>query len=176
MAKPLSDKRVDIDRLCLAMIRSRLMLRRFREERREMVRQYVGNHWSEEGTSEKVTVNLIGLYVSVVGRNLIAKNPRVMLSTFDRQNKPAVSAMQTWCNSEIVRMKMQNTLKRVVLDGLFSLGICKVALATPADSASVAWNLVAGQPFAERVDLDDFVFDMHARDFSECSFIGNRDR
>ncbi len=175
-AKPLSDKRVDIDRLCLAMNRSRLMLRRFREERREMVRQYVGNHWSEEGTSEKVTVNLIGLYVSVVGRNLIAKNPRVMLSTFDRQNKPAVSAMQTWCNSEIVRMKMQNTLKRVVLDGLFSLGICKVALATPADSASVAWNLVAGQPFAERVDLDDVVFDMHARDFSECSFIGHRYR
>jgi hypothetical protein len=174
--KPLPDKTVDIDRLCLAMNRSRLMLKRFREERREMVRQYVGQHWSEEGTGEKVTVNLISLYVSVVGRNLIAKNPRVMLSTFDRQNKPAVSAMQTWCNSEIVRMKLQNTMKRVVLDGLFSLGICKVALATPADSASVAWNLVAGQPFAERVDLDDFVFDMHARDFCECSFIGHRYR
>jgi len=141
-----------------------------------MVRQYVGMHWSEEGTSEKVPVNLISLYVTVVSRNLIAKNPRVMLSTFDRQNKPAVSAMQSWANEEIGRMRLQNTLKRVVLDGLFSLGICKVALATPADSATVAWNLVAGSPFAERVDLDDFVYDMHARDFTESSFIGHRYR
>jgi hypothetical protein len=158
------------------MQRSRWALRYFREQRREMVREYVGAHWSEEGSPKSVPVNLIALYVSVVGKNLIAKNPRVMLSTFDQQNKPAVSAMQTWANNEIIQMRLQNTLERVVLDALFSIGICKVALATPADSASVSWNLGAGQPFAERVDLDDFVFDVHARDFSEVSYIGHRFR
>lgn len=158
------------------MQRSRLMLRSFRTERREMVRQYVGHHWSEEGTNEKVPVNLISLYVSVVARNLIAKNPRVMLSTFDKGMKPTVSAMQCWANKKIEQIRLQETLQRVVIDGLFSIGICKVALASPAESASLAWNLGAGQPFAERVDLDDFVYDIHARDFSEVAYIGHRYR
>ncbi len=141
-----------------------------------MVQQYAGHHWSDEGTTEKVPVNLISLYVSVVGRNLIAKNPRVMLSTFDRSLKPTVSAMQAWANKEIEHMRLQETLQRVVVDALFSIGIAKVALATPADSASMAWNLGAGEPFAERVDLDDFVYDIHARDFGEVAYIGHRFR
>ena len=158
------------------MRRSRQALKRFREERREAVRQFVGNHWSEEGTKEKVPLNLLALYVQIVGRALVAKNPRVMLSTFDRALKPTVSAMQAWANREIERMKLADTLQRVVIDSLFSVGVCKVALATPADAGNVGWGLAAGQPFAERVDLDDFVFDVHARDFHSCSFIGHRYR
>lgn len=169
-------KGVDLGRLFTAMQRDRLSLRRFREERREMVRQYVGHHWSEEGTREKVPVNLIALYISVVARNLIAKEPRVMLSTPVRQIKAPVSAMQSWANREMQRMKLAMSLGRVVLDALFSIGICKVALAMPKDSALRGWNQRTGEPFAERVDLDDFVFDVHARDLSEVSYIGHRFR
>jgi hypothetical protein len=158
------------------MGRARIALQRYREERREAVRQYVGHHWSEEGTEDRVPVNLLSLYISVIGRNLIAKNPRVMLSTFDRQHKPAVSAMQSWANQEMKQMRLASTLQRVVLDALFSIGICKVALATPADSAGMAWQLPAGQPFAQHVDLDDFVFDIHARSFEQAGFIGHRYR
>lgn len=167
------DADIDINRLCEAMHRSRLSLRYYRAQRREMVRQYVGSHYSEDGAREQVPVNLLSMYVSVVSRSLIAKNPRVLLSTFKREYKPVVSAMQSWANSEIERTNLANTLQRVVLDALFSVGICKVALASPADSAAMAWNLPAGLPFAERVDLDDFVYDVHARDFSEVSFIGH---
>lgn len=166
----------DLARLCVAMQRSRLSLRRYRDERREAVRQYVGSHWSEDGAREKVPMNLISLYTTIVGRNLIAKNPRVMLSTSDRGSKATVSAMQTWANKAIEEMRLANTLKRVVLDGLFSVGILKVALATPADSAHFSWALKAGEAFAERVDLDDFVFDIHARDFNEVGFVAHRYR
>lgn len=169
-------KGVDVSRLCSAMQRARLVLRRYRQERREAVRQYVGMHWSEEGTREKVPVNLIGLYISIVSRSLIAKSPRVMLSTFQREQKPTVSAMQDWANKEIDDMRLANTLKRVVLDALFSVGILKVALASPAETARMAFEVKAGSAFAERVDLDDFVFDVHARDFNEVSFIGHRYR
>lgn len=168
--------KVDLPRLTAAMRKARQSLQRFREERRAAVRQYVGRHWSEEGTRETVPVNLISLYVGIVGRTLIAKDPRVMLSTFDRNSKAAVKAMEQWVNREMKNMNLANTLQRVVVDALFSIGICKVALSTPQDAASVSWNLPAGQPFAERVDLDDFVFDVHARDFSEVSFIGHRYR
>lgn len=170
------ERDIDYARLALAMQRSRLALRFYREERREAVRQYVGHHWSEEGSDREVPVNLIALYIQIVSRNLIAKNPRVLLSTWKRQHKPTISAMGQWANKEVERMCLAKTLQRVVLDALFSIGICKVALATPDQAAHLAWGLKAGQPFAERVDLDDFVFDTHARDFEEVSFIGHRYR
>lgn len=170
------DKEVNISRLCTDMGVSRLMLRRYREERREAVRRYVGRHWSEDGYQAKTHVNLIALWASILGRNLIAQNPRIMLSVFERQTKPVVAAMETWINKEIVDIRFANTMKRVVMDALFSFGCLKVGLASPADAAAVTWHLEAGQPFAERVDLDDFVCDMRARDFNEVSYIGHRIR
>ncbi len=167
---------VDLARLSAAMERARLSLRRFRAERREMVRQFVGNHWSEEGAIERVPVNLISLYVQVVGRSLIAKDPRFLFSTFDLKQKAVVKAEMAWINKQVQKIRLQNTLQRVVTDALFSLGILKTGIATPAQASQLAFNLPAGEPYAERVDLDDFVFDVHARDFSEVSFIGHRCR
>ncbi len=167
---------LSLDRLCTAMNRSRYVLKRFREERTSAVRKYVGPHWSEESTEKKRPLNLLALYVQIIGRFLVSKNPRVMLSTFNKAAKPMVSAMQSWANKEIEHVRLSNTLQRIVLDGLFSIGIAKVALATPADSALLGWHQQAGKPFCERVDLDDFVFDIHARDFSEVSFLGHRFR
>ncbi len=169
-------RETDTSRLVEAMRAARQSLLRYRTERREMVRQFVGKHWSDEGSAERVNLNLLSLYVNVVGRNLIAKNPRVLLSTFDRGVKPTVAAMQTWANKEIERTYLASTLSRVVTDALFSIGIAKVALAAPAQAAHLGWSQGAGQPFCQRVDLDDFVFDVHARDFHEVSFIGHRYR
>lgn len=124
----------------------------------------------------KTYVNLISLYVNIVSRNLISKNPRVMLSTFDKAQKPTVSAAETWMNQELVRQDFAGTLQRIVLDALFSIGIAKCCLATPGDAATAGWGLHAGQPYLTRVDLDDFVFDYRARDFNEVQFIGHRYR
>ncbi len=169
-------RKIDVPRLCQSMSRSRLVLKYFRDERREAVRQFVGRHWSEEGTSEKVPVNLLSLYIRIISTKLVAHSPRVMLSTFDRSLRPTVSAMEDWANKEIERMQLVNTLHRVVVDALFSIGIMKVALADPGQAAAVAWQLGAGQPFCERVDLDDFVYDVHARSFDEVGYIGHRYR
>jgi hypothetical protein len=167
----------DIVRLCQSMQRARLVLRRVREERREIVRQYVGRHWAEEGTRERVPVNLIALYVSIVSRSLVPKCPRAMLSTFQQQFKPVVAAMQAWANKEIEDVRLENSLRRCVTDALFSIGIMKVALAAPDEAAGMGWNLRAGEPFAECVDLDDFIYDAsHARDLSQSGFIGHRRR
>lgn len=166
----------DLTALCQAIQQSRLTLRRPREERTYAVRQYVGKHYSEEAARQMVPVNLLGLYVSIMSRSLVAKNPRVMLSTFEREMKPVVSAMESWANEEIENIQLANTLERAVVDALFNIGIVKVGLATPADAALLNWDLRAGQPFAERVDLDDFVYDIHARDFSEAGYLGHRVR
>lgn len=142
-----------------------------------MVERYAGAHWGPEGrVCKDDPVNLIGMYVGIVGQALLANTPRVMLSTFDRAQKPAVEAMQDWANAEVERTQLTTTLQRCVLDALFCVGIAKVGLATPSDAAHKAWSLAAGHPFCERVDFDDWVFDVHARDFSECAFMGHRYR
>lgn len=154
----------------------RLALKYPRAQRRELTLKFAGSHYSETGIDYTRPVNILALYTQIVGRNLIAKNPRTLLSTMDVRQKPAVLAMQDWVNQKIVEMNLEGVLKRNVTDALFSIGITKVALATPSDAAFVAWKLQAGQPFASNVDLDDFVCDMHARDFDELGYVGHRYR
>lgn len=167
---------MDYAKLASAMQKARLVLKFYREEKATAVQQFAGSHWSEEARDKKRPVNLLALYEQVVGRSLISQAPRVMLSTFKQELKPTVHAMEQWANQQIKKLRLADVFKRTVLDALFSVGIVKVALASPSDSASVAWRLPAGKPFCERVALDDFVFDVHARTFAEAGYIGHRSR
>lgn len=148
----------------------------FREEHMRGVRRLAGNRYSPNAAAKRTYINLISLYVNIVSRSLISNNPRAMLSTFDRAQKATVSAAETWLNQELVRQNFAGTMRRIVLDALFSVGIGKVSIGTPANSALVGWRLKAGEPYIARVNLDDFVFDHRARDFDEVSFIGHRYR
>ena len=147
-----------------------------RESRAFAVKQMAGENYAEDGPQKPVPVNLLSLYCRTVAPSLIAKNPRVMLSTFERAAKPVVSAMNSWANDEIVRMNLGGIIQRVVYDALITSGQVKVALATPSDAAMKGWSLGAGEPFVERIDQDDFVYDMRARSVEEFSFAGHRYR
>jgi hypothetical protein len=167
---------VDYDRLCQAVVSARKVLEPFRKNRRELVREFAGANWGADAARKKVPVNLLALYTEVVSRSLVSKNPRVMLSTFDRAAKPVVRNIEQWANKQLVAMDLAGTLQEAVDDAMIHVGIVKVALATPGDAAVSGWNMPAGTPFAEAVSLDDFVFDVHAKKFSECSFVGHRIR
>jgi len=172
------DHDIDIPRLCQSIATARLALREYRINRLTAIQLYTGPRWSQDAatTIQPQPLNLLKLYCQIVVRNLVSHNPRVMMSTFDKTSKGVVAAMELWANQEIIKTNVAETLKRVTLDSLFTLGIAKVALATPADSASYGWGMSAGQPFVEVVDFDDFVFDLHAQRFDKVSFIGHRIR
>lgn len=150
------------------------MLQPARENILDIVKQLAGHRYSGVNPHKKTYLNLASLYLSIVGRNLFSKKPRVMLSTFDKAQKPVVGAMETWVNEELDRMQFERVMKRMVMDALVCMGITKISMATPSDSAVQGWNIASGAAFADRVDFDDFVFDPMARDFSECGFIGHR--
>ncbi len=184
--EPLSDNRrygkrakaepVNVARLAESMRASRRVLEYFRAEKRKAVKQFVGRHWSEEAADKVVPINLLARYVQVVSRALVPKNPRVMLTTRTRRHQPAVSIMQDWLNQRIVEMKFAERLQRWVTDALYGLAVMKVALATPADAVLDGYVSPAGVPFAEVVSLDDFVYDVGARDFLQAGFLGHRFR
>ncbi len=116
------------------MQRARLVLRKPREEVVQMARQVAGMHWSEEGADQAVPCNVLAMYLSIVGRKLIANDPRVMLSTDEKEFKAPVSIMETWANKQIRRIRFADVEARVVENAMYSIGIAKVALATPAES------------------------------------------
>ena len=114
------------------------------------------------------------MYLSIISRSLIAKNPRVMLSTFKQAFGPQIDGMEAWVNKETERMNVMETYQRAVVDSIYLMGIVKIALATPAEAAMRAWGLRAGLPFMATVDFDDFVYDTRATRLDECGFVGHR--
>lgn len=173
----MADKyKIDDSRLCCMVDTARWVMKFFREERMRGVRALAGSRYSNNASSKKVFVNLISLFCKIVGRSLFTNNPRVMLSTFDRGQKAAVAAAETWMNQELVRQDFAGEMKRLVMDGLFNIGIGYVALATPEDAAQSGWLEQAGKPLFTRIDLDDYVFDYRARDFRGMQFEGHRFR
>lgn len=165
---------IDDQRLCCMIEQSRWELKQFREERMRVTRAMAGSRYSWNANFKKVYVNLLSLWFKIVGRNLFAQNPRVMLSTFDKGQKATVSAAEMWMNQELVRQRFDLTMKRLVFDGLGGpMGTAKIALATPSDAAMKGWGVQAGQPLMSRIDWDDIVFPFGARDFDEVDFMGH---
>lgn len=153
---------------------SRIALEYPRQKREQLVRATVGpGHSDETSTDMTRSVNLLDLFTKVVVPNLIAQNPRVLLSTWDNESKPAVRAMQEVLNQDMERLEFAETAQRCGLDSLYTLGIGYVGIATPADAKGSSWKAQAGQVFIDVVDFDDFFYDTHARRFSQAAFIGN---
>ncbi len=146
----------------------------FREEHVRGARHLAGHRYSESAAPKKTYINFISLYCNIIGRNLFAKNPRCSLSTFEMGQKATVDAMETWINQEIEHIGFAETMQKVVLNALFSIGIVKVGLASAGDAASVGWGLEAGSPCVWNIELDDFVFDHRANTFLEADYIGHR--
>lgn len=147
-----------------------------RDKRREIVREYIGPNWGEQGADTDVPLNLLSLYVQVVSRSLVCKTPRFMLSTFDQTQRAACDAAEAWGNRELRRMKAGITKRRIVTDALFGVGIGRVALATPPEAARRGWGPRGGEPLFSRIDREDFAWDHFGSDFSECAWMGHKYR
>lgn len=148
----------------------------FRRNRRFLVQQYVGKNWSDNGAPKMVPINLISLYVSIIGRLLVARNPRYLLTTFNKESRWVVHAMQSWSTRRVQQIGLKDTMRRLVHDGLFSVMAAKVSLTTPAESVMMGHTIEAATPMVSRVDLDDILWDPHATDPREFSWIGHHFR
>jgi len=167
----------DMQRLDRAVTQSRRRIAEFGKHREEAVRQSVGTHYSPDGASHVVGFNLLELTVNVYARLLVAQCPQVLVTTRLRRHKPSANLLELAINTLLQQIRFEQTVEDVVKDALFSpMGIVKIGLGvySEADVGGVLHDI--GQPFADRVDLDDWVHDMRARRFEECAFMGNRYR
>lgn len=167
---------IDQDRLYRAVDWSRYRLQPFRQKRMQLLKEFVGFWYSETGADDRVPVNLLQLASNVYLRQLIARAPSAMATTRDPRLAGLWADWESWVCQGTREMGLAESLRGWVFDAIISMGIMKIGVAPAGDLEIDGYLQLAGQPFAARVDLDDWVHDITARRIDQCCFMGNRYR
>ena len=142
----------------------------FREQRTETIKAYAGYRYSANSSKYKTPMNLLDMFVSTYAQELVPNNPTLMVSTDVADLKYDAYNIQLAANRWGEVNQFGETLRMVVTDALFGLGVVMVG-ESPTDSPE--YDPLMGCVFCEPVQLDDYNYDTTARCWPEISFEGN---
>lgn len=193
-------KESDRSSLWTAMKSSHLALRPFREKRRRAIENYVGSEWGAVTDDRKeVLVNILALTARTYMMSLAANRPQILVTADDMQLKAFAKNFEVSVNNVMKEINFERTLRQIVLDAFFSIGIAKVYWADsepvevmnpemPSEpgygSSEQDWSdyqmiqelmsgttwVDPGKPMVQRISLDDYIYDTQARSFSEARY------
>lgn len=169
-------------RLLKAIRASRSALEPFRRVRLELIKDYVGSWYAESGAQNRTLVNLINQTARIYTVALAANKPQVLVSTPSLENIPFAHRFEINLNKLISDMALEQTFRSIVMDAFFCLG-CGVVMMRDTDtrfhglleSEEDVW-LDPGEPWFNRVSLDDLILDMSAKELSKMRYCGHRYR
>ena len=162
----------DIKKLSAAVGYSRKTLEVFREKRRDLLKQFVGKHYSDTGADDKVPINFLELALNIYLQRLVAKAPQVSISTDFLKLKEVCTRFEMAANHLVEEIDLGVSLEGSVTGAMFSIGIAKVGLnRTQHEVGGVLHD--AGQPFCDFVSLEDWVQDMTADKPENWQYEGN---
>ena len=169
-------------RLLKAIKSSRDALEPFRRVRKELIKDYVGSWYAESGADNKTLVNLINQTARIYTVALAANNPQVLVNTPRMENLAFARRFEVNLNKLIGDMSLDKTFRAIVMDAFFCLG-CGVVMMRDTDtrfhgvleSEEDVW-LDPGEPWFNRVSLDDLILDMPAKELSKMRYCGHRYR
>jgi hypothetical protein len=170
------------DRLYKAIRSSRDALEPFRSVRQTLIKDYVGSWYNESGAENKTLVNLMCQTARIYTVALAANNPSVLVSTPRMDMLPFARRFEVNLAKLISDMALDETFRMIVLDAFFCLG-CGVVMMRDTDtrfhgllaSEEDVW-LDPGEPWFNRVSLDDLILDMTAKELSKMRYCGHRYR
>lgn len=161
-------------RLLEAVDYSRRRMQPFREQRLAAVRAYVGSNYGEMGAAEKVPLNLMQMAVNIYRRQVAARAPQALIVPKDPRLAATADDFELALNWLIKEIDLEASISQWVIDAMFSVGVMKVGISPGKQWEIEGYNHDAGIPFADVVDFDDFVFDMNAKRWDLCQYVGNR--
>jgi len=172
MAKFNPKNKDDIYQLSKAVGYSYDTLKVFRDNRLALMKEYVGANYSDEGSSDKVPINLLELAMNIYLQKLVAKDPAVSITTDHRKLKEICNRFELAGNHLIKEIKLGKTLETVVSAAMFSKGIVKIGLnSSKVEVGGITHD--SGQAFVDSVSLDDWVEDMTASENENGQYEGN---
>ena len=165
---------MDMMRLRDAFRYSRDKMTPFRQRRMNAIRSYVGGNYGDASGDRAHPVNLLEMAVGIYRRNLAARRPTVDIRSKTKKNRVTAKRAELMLNQILEEMRFEDSLSKCVHEALFSLGIMKVGLTSRKLNEAHGIYHDAGLPFADTIDLDDFVMDMRATTWETSQFMGNR--
>jgi hypothetical protein len=172
LEKPKAKREERWARLYRSVESARAGMSKFRESRKAIVEQIVGNAYSDSGASEPVPVNEMRFAFYVYLRMLAPKHPQGLIVTRADAFKRQASELQIVANQALDGMSFWQTCEDAISDALTSVGIVKTSI-THSESYAIPQYAGDGYPYSCVVDLDDFVFDFRANKWEDVEFIGN---
>ncbi len=163
----------DLSKLVTAMEKDYQTLQIFRENMVKHASESAGGNYGPNNDKVETPINLLSLYERIIMGHLVGADPRMMVSTFDRALKSMAGPFEESANKKLVKMKFGDTLRIAVKSASYLMGIIKVSITAP-DEARFDGYKQMGEPGISNIAFEDFVCDMRAKKFSECSYMGHR--
>ena len=163
------------NRLFSAITGSYRKLLPFRTLIHNLVEEYAGSSYGQGGSPRhEIYMNLMNQAVEAYTMSLAANRPRILVSTQYPDLKYFSKMFETAVNSLIKEIGLEQTMRRWVMDAFFCVGVVKVHMADAGlvEVETDRW-MDPGKPFASNVSLDNFVFDMSSKKWSEIQFAGD---
>jgi hypothetical protein len=148
---------------------SNQQLYRPKEDRINSIKQFVGHHSFQNAAAKRVPTPFLKLAVTIYVRSLAARAPRVMYSTSEAGFEPVAANLELAVNQIPAEIGLQDTLRRLVTEALFSGGWAKIGLHRVGELLGHEY----GEPFVDVVTLDDLILDMTAKHYDQIQYIGN---
>lgn len=147
-------------------------LEKFRDKSTSFIRMYAGKEYGMNDIKDESPVNSMELAAGIYTYKLSSGVPKAMVTTEYRKLRPHAEMLRMALDYLCDGINLHETIEDVVLDAIFGFGIVKVGI--NAAKNLKGFSDEGGQPFAERVSQDDFVFDTTAESWNKCQFVGNR--
>ncbi len=153
-----------IKRLKRAVEEDRRQLKDPLAHRKAIIDQIEGSHHgSKKGPA--VPINMLGMFVGVYQRLLAPNAPKTLVTTLFRELRSLAADLTVALNMVLDTIDYGRTLNMVVFDALVGFSVTKTGRGD-------FYN--PDQPFADRIDPDDWVMDMTAREQRAWAYAGHR--
>ena len=159
---------MDIHKLNQSIAWSNQKLEKARQERLKVIRQFVGAHYADKGAEKKVPINLLEMAISIYLRLLAARAPKCVVGTDNPSLRPFAADMEIILNQLPKEIDLRSTLRRAVVEAMFSMGVVKIGIGGTNDNRNIG-----DEPFVSVVQIDDYFCDMSARSWGEVQYEGN---
>lgn len=148
-----------------------------------MYKQYANAFYQGgEGAGRRpMPLNIIDRGVQIIAPFLVTNNPRVTVNPRFGMSKPGLKSFAVTLELALaylfdeIRLSSK-TLRPVVIDSLFSMGITKTGVWAEDEVQLGDYLAAVGQPYCDRVNFNDYIGDYTARCREEMSIEGNRYR
>ena len=156
----------------------------YRVNRQHIMKSYVGPYYRTGKTADNVSwhqpLNIIYQTCQIYIAHLAGRNPKSLVTPATLDLIPFSENFGLALDHLYEEIDFVKTMRRVILDAMFGFGIMHTGLTTGRpinelkDSHGYLHDL--GQPFADRISLDDFIIDPFCTKLEEALFLAHKFR